>query len=293
MGTLQQFIKQTQIIMDEQFNIHFSGLNIPSRLKKAMLYSLEAGGKRIRPLLLLATYQAFDSELERVFSTATALELIHTYSLIHDDLPAMDDDDYRRGKLTNHKAFDEATAILAGDALLTHSFYLIANDNHLTADEKVRIISLLSETSGPKGMVAGQILDIDAENKTIDVNQLEKIHVLKTGELIKFAVKAGAILGGATENQLKDLESFAYHLGLLFQIQDDILDVIGDDKKLGKAAGSDEDLNKSTYPKLLGLEAAMALRNEHADTAKESLRKTKANTKLLEEIVDYFNARDH
>lgn len=279
--------------MDEQFNIHINGLNIPSRLKKSMLYSLEAGGKRIRPLLLLATYQAFNSELEKVFSTAAALELIHTYSLIHDDLPAMDDDDYRRGKLTNHKAFDEATAILAGDALLTHSFYLVTNDNHLTADEKVRIISLLSETSGPKGMVAGQILDIDAENKTIDVDQLEKIHVLKTGELIKFAVQAGAILGGATESQLKDLESFAYHLGLLFQIQDDILDVIGDDKKLGKAAGSDEGLNKSTYPKLLGLEDATTLRNQHADTAKESLRKIEANTKLLEEIVDYFNDRDH
>jgi len=279
--------------MDEQFNTHIDGLNVPSRLKQSMLYSLEAGGKRIRPLLLLATYQAFDSELEKVFSTATALELIHTYSLIHDDLPAMDDDDYRRGKLTNHKAFDEATAILAGDALLTHSFYLVTNDNHLTDKEKVKIISLLSETSGPKGMVAGQILDIDAENKTINVDQLEKIHVLKTGELIKFAVKAGAILGGATEGQIKDLELFAYHLGLLFQIQDDILDVIGEDEKLGKAAGSDEDQNKSTYPKLLGLENAIALRNKHALTAKELLNRTEANTALLEEIVDYFNQRDH
>ncbi|HEY4602596.1 MAG TPA: farnesyl diphosphate synthase [Cerasibacillus sp.] len=293
MGTLQHFIKQTLTIMDEQFNTHIDGLNVPSRLKQSMLYSLEAGGKRIRPLLLLATYQAFDSELEKVFSTATALELIHTYSLIHDDLPAMDDDDYRRGKLTNHKAFDEATAILAGDALLTHSFYLVTNDNHLTDKEKVKIISLLSETSGPKGMVAGQILDIDAENKTINVDQLEKIHVLKTGELIKFAVKAGAILGGATEGQIKDLELFAYHLGLLFQIQDDILDVIGEDEKLGKAAGSDEDQNKSTYPKLLGLENAIALRNKHALTAKELLNRTEANTALLEEIVDYFNQRDH
>lgn len=290
---LQKFILEIQEILDEEFSKLYSVMDAPSLLKKSMLYSLEAGGKRIRPMLLIATYKAYKSDIQKVLSSATALEMIHTYSLIHDDLPAMDNDDYRRGKLTNHKAFDEATAILAGDALLTHSFYLIANDTLLSDSEKVHMIRLLSLYSGPNGMVAGQVLDMEAENDPISIEQLEQIHVLKTGELIKFAVKAGAILGNATKEQIQHLETFSYYLGLLFQIQDDILDVIGNTEKLGKAVGSDEDQNKSTYPKLLGLENAKNQRDAYAGKAKASLQKAGADTIILMELVDYFSQRDH
>ncbi|TXL67934.1 polyprenyl synthetase family protein [Cerasibacillus terrae] len=290
---LQKFILEIQEILDEEFSKLYSVMDAPSLLKKSMLYSLEAGGKRIRPMLLIATYKAYKSDIQKVLSSATALEMIHTYSLIHDDLPAMDNDDYRRGKLTNHKAFDEATAILAGDALLTHSFYLIANDTLLSDSEKVHMIRLLSLYSGPNGMVAGQVLDMEAENDPISIEQLEQIHVLKTGELIKFAVKAGAILGNATKEQIQHLETFSYYLGLLFQIQDDILDVIGNTEKLGKAVGSDEDQNKSTYPKLLGLENAKKQRDAYAGKAKASLQKAGADTIILMELVDYFSQRDH
>src|SRR5690625_1592167 len=203
-----------------------------------MSYSLFAGGKRLRPILLLASYNTFASNKEKVFKTAAALEMIHTYSLIHDDLPAMDDDDYRRGKLTNHKVFDEATAILAGDALLTYSFEIIAEDPSLNDVEKVYLLRMLSKKSGPKGMVAGQILDLAYENKDITLEQLEEIHHLKTGQLLKFPILAGAFLGNATEEELKYLEEFAHYIGLIFQIQDDILDVIGDEEKLGKPVGS-------------------------------------------------------
>jgi geranylgeranyl diphosphate synthase, type II len=219
--------------------------------------------------------------------------MIHTYSLIHDDLPAMDDDDYRRGLLTNHKAFDEATAILAGDALLTYSFELIANDQHLTDKEKLYMIQLLTRASGPTGMVAGQILDMEAENKAVNLEQLEKIHLLKTGELLKFAVTAGAFLGNATDDQIKHLQKFAHYLGLIFQVQDDILDVTGDQEKLGKAVGSDETNNKSTYPKLLGLDGAIEMRNRYTDQAKDLLKQANADTSRLAELTDYFSQRDH
>src|SRR5699024_5946875 len=195
-----------------------------------------------------------------VMNSAIALEMIHTYSLIHDDLPAMDDDDYRRGKLTNHKAFDEATAILAGDALLTYSFELIANDSHILDTHKVELIKELSNASGPEGMVGGQFLDLDAENKQVSIHELENIHHLKTGRLLTFAIKAGALIGQATPSEINHLEQFAYYLGLIFQIQDDILDVIGDAERMGKPVGSDSRLNKNTYPNLFRLSGDKKIR---------------------------------
>ncbi len=232
-------------------------MDIPERLKASMLYSVEAGGKRLRPVLLMAAYHAYDNDTDVALTPAVALEMIHTYSLIHDDLPAMDDDDLRRGQPTNHKVYDEATAILAGDALLTYSFELISSDPQLSANQKVQIVKSLSEVSGPKGMVAGQALDMKAEQREITLEELETIHTLKTGELLRFAVGTGAYLGGASTEQIAHLENFAYYLGLIFQVQDDVLDVTGDPDKLGKPVGSDEANDKNTYPKLLGLEGAI------------------------------------
>lgn len=293
LDSLPDFVKSTQATIVKSFTSSFRTLAIPDQLKESMLYSLNAGGKRLRPVLLLATYKAYANNEEKAISSAVALEMIHTYSLIHDDLPAMDDDLYRRGKLTNHKAFDEATAILAGDALLTYSFDVIANDNLLEDHEKVYIIGSLSKCSGPTGMVAGQILDMEAEGRSITLVELEEIHAKKTGELLKFAVTVGAYLGGATSEQLKHLEGFAYYLGLIFQVQDDILDVIGDEKKLGKPVGSDAGNDKSTYPALLGLDGAIKRKEAYVEKAKEYLIAANADTPLLLELIAHFSNRDH
>ncbi|MBC5637165.1 polyprenyl synthetase family protein [Ornithinibacillus sp. BX22] len=294
MGTLlKNYIETNQKVFHEELTKHVRQLDIPTSLKKSMLYSLEAGGKRLRPILLLASFEAYASNVEKTYRTASALEMIHTYSLIHDDLPAMDDDDYRRGLLTNHKVFGEATAILAGDALLTFSFEMITNDALLSNSEKVYLIQLLAQASGPTGMVAGQILDMEAENQTVTIEMLEKIHALKTGELLRFAVTAGAYLGNATKEQISYLQDFAHYLGLIFQVQDDILDVTGDEQKLGKAVGSDESNNKSTYPKLLGLDGAIEMKKHYIEKAKELLKKANADTSRLADLTDYFSERDH
>ncbi|MED3735962.1 polyprenyl synthetase family protein [Virgibacillus pantothenticus] len=291
--TMKQYLEEKKQLMDRTLQDYIQSLQIPLALKESMLYSLEAGGKRLRPILLMASYEAFNSDVAVTLSSAAALEMIHTYSLIHDDLPAMDDDDYRRGKLTNHKAFNEATAILAGDALLTYSFELISKDEKLTAVQKADLIALLAEACGPKGMVAGQILDMAAEDKTISLKELEQVHALKTGELLRYAVYAGAYLGGATKEQLNALETFAFYLGLIFQVQDDILDVTGDQAKLGKPVGSDVLNLKSTYPKLLGLDGAMEQKEWYVSKVKEALEKADvANSKLMDLTV-YFSQRDH
>lgn len=294
-ANLEDYLKRQKDLIESEMEAQLAKLSIPDRLKASMLYSLQAGGKRIRPILLIASYEAYGTSIEKTISTAIALEMMHTYSLIHDDLPAMDDDDYRRGQLTNHKKFDEATAILAGDGLLTHSFTLIANEPLLTDREKVELTRKIGEASGPLGMVAGQILDMEAENKGISVplEQLEKIHELKTGELLKFAVYAGAFLGGATEAQLTHLTRFAHYLGLIFQVQDDILDITGTEEALGKPVGSDVDNNKSTYPKLLGLDGAIKQKEIYVEKAMESLQQAGAIQSQLKALIDYISNRDH
>src|SRR5690606_5318335 len=249
--------------------------------------------KRLRPILLFASYHSYRDDLEKVYRTAAALEMIHTYSLIHDDLPAMDDDDYRRGMLTNHKKFDEATAILAGDALLTYSFELVASDPLLSENEKVYIIRELAKSSGPEGMVAGQILDIEGETKRLNLEELERVHQLKTGKLISFAVDAGAFLAGASEEQRRHLRQFSHYLGLIFQVQDDILDVIGDEKKLGKPVGSDTAKQKSTYPALLGLDGAKQKMDEYNEKAKAALVQSGAKQEYLIGLLEYFGSRDY
>ncbi|SCB86581.1 geranylgeranyl diphosphate synthase, type II [[Bacillus] enclensis] len=267
--------------------------NMPSTIKEAMVYSLEAGGKRIRPVLLLAVIEGFKKDPELGLKTAAALEMIHTYSLIHDDLPSMDDDDLRRGKPTNHKVFGEAMAILAGDGLLTHSFGLIAEDPLITSDQKVKLIGLLAQSAGPEGMVGGQVADIEGENKKLSVEELETIHVHKTGKLLIFSVLAGAVIAGASVEEQARLERFAHHIGLAFQIQDDILDIEGEEELIGKRTGSDESKQKSTYPGLLTIDGSKKKLQFHLDEALNSLDGLSMDTKLLKQIARLIVNRNH
>ncbi|HLS60647.1 MAG TPA: farnesyl diphosphate synthase [Virgibacillus sp.] len=290
---LDDYIEQNKAIIHREIRKYLDELAIPERLKSAMIYSIEAGGKKIRPILLIASYEAYGQDKDKVISTAVALEMIHTYSLIHDDLPAMDDDDLRRGYPTNHIQFDEATAILAGDALLTYSFEIIANDPKLSSDEKVEVMQMLSSHSGPKGMVSGQILDMEAEKNPVSLAELENIHNLKTGKLLSFAITSGAYLSKATTEQMKHLSTFSYYLGLIFQVQDDILDVAGDASKIGKPVGSDSNNAKSTYPKLLGMDGAIKQKQIYVDQAKEALQQAGAVESYLFLLTDYLTQRDH
>ncbi|WP_232718620.1 polyprenyl synthetase family protein [Bacillus sp. FJAT-45037] len=290
-----QFLNEHKQLIDEALPTYIENLNAPSTLKKAMIYSLKAGGKRVRPALLLATLQGFQKSKEEGIDLACAIEMIHTYSLIHDDLPAMDDDDTRRGQPTNHKVFGEAMAILAGDALLTYSFELISKMPQLANDPSkvVTLIRELSSACGPEGMVGGQVADIEGENRNLTVEELAEIHHHKTGDLLTYSILAGAILADASEEDTENLRRFAIELGLLFQIKDDILDVEGDAQKIGKPVGSDDGNNKSTYPQLLGLNGAKEMLHVHTIRAKEFLNKVNMNQQVLEDLTDYVVSRDH
>ena len=228
-----------------------------SKVKEAMLYSLQAGGKRIRPFIVLQVIRAYNQNYHDYIDIACALEMIHTYSLIHDDLPGMDNDDLRRGKPSCHKAFGEDTALLAGDALLTHAFEIIAMSD-LSDDKKVSASLLLAQNSGVGGMIGGQVIDLIYEKQNPSVKQLLNVYKMKTGALISAACLMGCISAGANENQMACASKFAYSLGIAFQIQDDILDIIGDEKELGKPIGSDAQNDKTTYATLLGIDKAKA-----------------------------------
>ncbi|MBS4215729.1 polyprenyl synthetase family protein [Bacillus sp. FJAT-49825] len=260
-----------------------------------MIYSLEAGGKRIRPLLVFATIDAFGMDPKKGLSAAAAIEMIHTYSLIHDDLPSMDNDDLRRGKPTNHKVFGDAVATLAGDALLTYSFEVLGNipNDSITAETRLKLIVEMAKAAGTEGMVGGQVADMEGEGKSLTLQELEYIHIHKTGKLLGFSVLAGALIAGANQSQIESLSAFAHHLGLAFQIQDDILDVVGNEQEIGKRVGSDTTNSKSTYPKLLSLDGAKAALREQTHRAKANLAKTGLNTTLLMEITDLVASRNH
>nr|WP_198649585.1 farnesyl diphosphate synthase [Staphylococcus agnetis] len=254
-------------------------------LEESMRYSLEAGGKRIRPLLLLATLDMLSEEgYQKGMSSALALEMIHTYSLIHDDLPAMDNDDYRRGKPTNHKVYGEWMAILAGDALLTKAFELIATQNDLKPNIQIQLIQSLAQASGHLGMVGGQTLDMQSESQQLTLSQIQTIHEHKTGALIHFAIVAAAIIAEAPPRITQLLSDFAKQLGVIFQIKDDLLDVYGDQEKLGKPVGSDILNDKSTYVTLLGKTEAEHQLNSHIQQAEDIL-----NTLASEYDVSHLN----
>lgn len=263
-----------------------------ARLAESMEYSLTAGGKRLRPILLMAAADAAGGRGEDYLTSACAVEMIHTYSLIHDDLPAMDDDDYRRGKLTNHKVYGAGLATLAGDALLTMAFELLARQQGVPAETMLRVVREISEAAGANGMVGGQALDLASEGKRIDMDTLRRMHMAKTGALFRASVRSGAILGGADEAQLAALTEYAEAFGLAFQITDDILDVTGDAAAIGKPVGSDERNHKSTYVTLTSLEEAKRLAREAADRAHEALAPLGEKAAFLDELAEYLVTRD-
>ena len=261
-------------------------------LCESMKYSLMAGGKRLRPIMLMAAADAVGAKGTDYLTTACALEMIHTYSLIHDDLPAMDDDDYRRGKLTNHKVYGAGMATLAGDALLTLAFEVMLRQQGVSAETLVHVVREISIAAGPDGMGGGQALDLESENKQISMETMKKIHLGKTGALFRAAIRSGAILGGASEEALQALTVYADNFGLAFQITDDILDVIGDEAVIGKPVGSDEKNHKSTYVTLTSLEEAQKLAQEAVDTAIDALQIFGDEADFLRELVAYLVKRN-
>lgn len=288
---LETFMKENAPKIDKTLHALIDELSIPSELKKSMIYSINAGGKRVRPLLVLATLDDLDIQLDDAYIVACAVELIHTYSLIHDDLPAMDDDDYRRGKLTNHKVFGDALAILAGDAMQALAFQCLTRTTSLAPTQQVELIRLLSEASGAEGMVGGQVLDLEGEARSLNVDELEAIHVRKTGALLSFSIEAGAILAQLCDDKKGQLKRYAHHIGLAFQIKDDILDVTSTTEQLGKPANSDEVQNKSTYPALLGIDGATEQMYARYEEALDALRFLEKEDALLAQFAHYIVER--
>lgn len=265
-----------------------------SPLASAMEYAVLLGGKRIRPFLIYTTGKMLGVDIATLDCSAAAMEAIHAYSLVHDDLPAMDNDNLRRGKPTCHIAFDEATAILAGDALQTFAFQLLAQDDKLSHEQKIAQISQLAMASGANGMCLGQSLDLESENKQISLSQLEKIHRHKTGALIVASVLMGFNLSNySNDTAIKSaLIQYANAIGLAFQVQDDILDVIGQADKIGKVVGADEALNKSTYPKLLGLEQAKQKAQHLYQSALNALATLPFDTTTLQQLAEFIVTRE-
>ena len=276
-----------------QLNWHLDQCNAPPQLREAMRYSVLNGGKRIRAQLVYLSTRALGADIEMADSPAAAIELVHAYSLIHDDLPAMDDDDYRRNKPSCHIKFDEATAILAGDALQTLGFQILAEDDKLNPEVRLRMISGLTRAIGGTGMIAGQILDLSYENKRINKLQLEQMHLLKTGALISLSMEFGGMIAGADSNTQEILEQFGTTLGLAFQIRDDILDATGEDKDIGKPRGSDAANQKSTFVTTLGLNVARRSLREIVDTASESIMKLGPEARHLQQLADFVATRNH
>jgi len=268
--------------LDEYITVKY-----PEEIYQSMKYSVNAGGKRLRPVIALEVCRIFCGKYEQAIPTACAIEMLHTQSLVHDDLPCMDNDDYRRGKLTNHKAFSESTAVLAGDALISYGIKLIIDKTpkDVSAEKLVQIINEYCIAAGVDGIIAGQIVDIDSENKKISAETLDFIHEYKTAKMFEFPVKAGAILGGANEELIRELNIFAQTLGHAFQIYDDILDEIATLEELGKTPGKDANANKATYTSVYGLEKAKCKVLELCTTCCDILDKNNIKSAILEGIV--------
>ena len=265
----------------------------PTRLHRAMRYSLMAGGKRLRPILVLAAGESFGASTDNLMPAACAIEMIHTYSLIHDDLPAMDNDDLRRGRPTCHKAFDEATAILAGDALLTQAFRVLAAEApHLNAERQIRVIREISNAASTiDGMIGGQMADIESEGQPVDETTLEYIHRSKTGALITAPVVVGGLIAGASEPELDKLRAYGQRIGLAFQIADDILDVTSTSEQLGKTAGKDLAAHKATYPALHGVERSEARMQQLVSEAIDIVAGLGQDAGMLAELARFIVAR--
>ncbi|WP_251659578.1 polyprenyl synthetase family protein [Sporosarcina aquimarina] len=289
---LNRFMDEQLPLLHTHFTELFKGKSYPEVLNEAMSYSVHAGGKRIRPLLVLAVLKDLQSTSQDAVQVAGAIELIHTYSLIHDDLPCMDDDDFRRGNPTNHVVFGEATAVLAADALQTLAFEELASLQHTDPTTILAILRAVSTASGAAGMVGGQILDMQGEGKQLTLTELEEIHVHKTGALLACCVESGALLANVSESVMQSLRIFSSNIGLAFQIKDDILDVTASTEQLGKTANKDTASAKSTYPALLGLEGAQAKLENHHKLALDALEEIGLGSSLLSQIADYIINRN-
>lgn len=291
-NNLKTFIGECVEITDKKLNEMIPSENVePKRLHQAIRHSIFAGGKRFRPFLVFAVGKTFGAETDNLKSVAAAIEMIHTYSLIHDDLPSMDDDSLRRGRQTLHIKFDEATAILAGDALQNMAFQIVVEDENLSATMRILLVKELAKAAGtPGGMVAGQQMDLDAEGfeNSVSLEELEEIHKAKTGAMIRVSARVGALVAGANEKEIKAVANYAADLGLLFQITDDLLDVTQTTEVLGKTAGKDITADKATYPAFYGIEATRKLAKKVHDDACAELEKIERNTDVLCEVAEYI-----
>ncbi|MBF0452319.1 MAG: polyprenyl synthetase family protein [Candidatus Magnetomorum sp.] len=291
---LTHYLKTRQKQVNDKLMALFSPIEKKKRLFAAMQHSLMAGGKRIRPILCISAAEAVGACSDDVLTVACAIECIHTYSLIHDDLPSMDNDDLRRGIPTCHKAFDDATAILAGDALLTLAFELLSTEflSKFHPENGLHVIRLIAHASGPYGMIEGQMQDITAEQHRLTLDELENLHRLKTGALIAASVNTGALLARATDEQSHLLNDYAQKIGLAFQVIDDVLNIKGDPDCLGKAVGTDLVLQKNTYPGLMGLDTAEKKAHQLVESAIESLISFDHRADPLRSIAEYIVQRD-
>nr|HPQ80282.1 polyprenyl synthetase family protein [bacterium] len=286
---LKSYLNERRSWVEAALSRSLNDSSIPETLAKSMLYSLEAGGKRLRPILVIAGAEAVGGSADRVMHAAVALEMIHTFSLIHDDLPAMDDDSLRRGKPTNHKVFGEASAILAGDGLLAEAFYVLSNSSGV--NDPYALLSVVREVAsatGGRGMTGGQMIDIESTGKEIDEAHLTRLHLYKTGALIRASATVGARLCGATEDQMASLTRYGECIGLAFQISDDILDIEGDEATLGKDIGSDTAKGKSTFPAVIGLDSSRGQAAALTDQAIAALASFDVRAEPLRLIAKYI-----
>lgn len=262
---------------------------------EAMNYSLSAGGKRLRPILTLEACKIVGGNEDEAIPFAIAIEMIHTYSLIHDDLPALDNDDLRRGRPTNHKVYGEAMGILAGDALLNYAFevMLAGSINKENPEKYLKAINEIAKGAGIYGMIGGQVVDVESENKQIEKEKLDYIHMNKTAAMMVGCMRAGATIGGANSEQMEEITKYAKNIGLSFQIVDDILDIVGDEAKLGKKVGSDIENHKSTYPSLLGLDKSKEIAHNFIDEAKKSIEKLSDDVDFLKGLAEYIIDREY
>ena len=296
MNDFQVYLKEKTDFFETELKKELKELSYPETIAKGMEYAILNGGKRLRPFLLFVTLELLNEDIKKGIKSAIALEMIHSYSLVHDDLPALDNDDYRRGKLTTHKVFGEAEGILIGDSLLTYAFYVLSQKNLelLSSKQIVNIISKTSEYAGINGMIGGQMIDIESENKKIDLETLKYIHSHKTGKLIKLPIEIACIIANLEKDKREILEEYADLIGLAFQVKDDILDIEGTFEDLGKPVGSDVDLHKATYPSILGMEESKKILNNTVEKAKEII-KTKFGEekgKVLISLADFIKNRN-
>ena len=296
MNDFQVYLKEKTDFFETELKRELKELSYPETIAKGMEYATLNGGKRLRPFLLFATLELLNENIKKGVKSAIALEMIHSYSLVHDDLPALDNDDYRRGKLTTHKVFGEAEGILIGDSLLTYAFYVLSQKNLelLSSEQIVNIISKTSEYAGINGMIGGQMIDIQSENKKIDLETLKYIHSHKTGKLIKLPIEIACIIANVEKDKKEVLEEYADLIGLAFQVKDDILDVEGTFEDLGKPVGSDVDLHKATYPSILGMKESKKILNDTVEKAKEIIKNKfgEKTGKILISLADFIKDRN-